>query len=215
MARSRFSIFTHRFAVVLLASLALTAAVTNLVMAHCDSMDGPVVKDAQRAIAEGNVEPVLKWVRAEDEDEIRTAFDLTMAVRGESESAQKVADQYFFDTLVRIHRASEGEGFIGIKPAGSTDPAIVATDRALAEGNIDELADKYADAVRDAIRRRFADAHQKRQVAENSVAQGREYVEAYVELTHFVEHIDHLLSHGASHQHRDTMAAAAEEHEEE
>lgn len=172
--------------------------------AHCDSMDGPVVKDAQRAIAEKNVFPVLKWVRESDEATIRQAFDLTLAVRGKSEAAKNLADRYFFETLIRIHRASEGEGFTGIKPAGSTDPAIAAADRALSDGNIDPLADKLAAAVRDGLKERFIEAHAKRQVADQSVEQGRAFVEAYVQFTHFAEGVGHLTAHGASAKHRET-----------
>lgn len=193
----------------LFSTLMLTALGPSLAIAHCDSMDGPVVKDAERALGARNLDPVLKWVRGEDEEQVRNAFEMALAVRGESEVAKTVADRYFFETLVRIHRASEGEGFTGIKPAGSVDPAIAAADRALADGNIDPLADKLAAAVRDGIERRFAQAHQKRKLADESIGQGREFVETYVDFTHFVESVDHLVSNGASHKHRE---AAGQEH---
>jgi hypothetical protein len=186
-----------------LSALMLAASLSSPVVAHCDSMDGPVVKDAQRALSDKNVGPVLKWVREEDEESIRKAFEMALAVRGESQAAMIVADRYFFDTLVRIHRVSEGEGFTGIKPAGSVDPAIAAVDHALADGNIDLLAGKIAASVRQAIQERFIEAHDKRQVADNSITQGREYVDAYVQLTHFVESLNHLVSHGASHKHQE------------
>lgn len=188
---------------VLLSTLLLTVSLPQEAMAHCDSMDGPVVQDAQRALAEQDVTPVLKWVRAQDEGSIREAFQMSLAVRGESDVAKTVADQYFFETLVRIHRASEGEGFTGIKPAGSVEPAIAAADLALAEGDVAPLADEMAAAVRESVEQRFAEAYEMRQVAEESVEQGRAYVEAYVQLTHFVESVDHLVSHGASHKHRE------------
>lgn len=193
----------------LFSTLMLTALGPSLAIAHCDSMDGPVVKDAERALGARNLDPVLKWVRGEDEEQVRNAFEMALAVRGESEVAKTVADRYFFETLVRIHRASEGEGFTGIKPAGSVDSAIAAADRALADGNIDPLADKLAAAVRDGIERRFAQAHQKRKLADESIGQGREFVETYVDFTHFVESVDHLVSNGASHKHRE---AAGQEH---
>jgi hypothetical protein len=199
MATFRFSIRMTALASTLLLALALS----NPAMAHCDSMDGPVVKDAQRALTEKKVTPVLKWVRGEDEEPVRKAFDMTLAVRGESERAKSLADRYFFETLIRIHRASEGEGFTGLKPAGSVDPAIAAADRALADGNIDPLADKLATGVRHEIKERFTEARTKRQVAEQSVEQGREYVKAYVQLTHFAEGVEHLTSHGASPKHRE------------
>jgi hypothetical protein len=102
-----------------------------------------------------------------------------------------------------LHRASEGEGFTGIKPAGSVDPAIAAADRALAEGNIDPLADRMASAVRDGIKQRFTEAREKRLLAGKSVEQGREYVKAFVRLTHFVEALEHLVSRGASHKYQE------------
>ena len=190
-----------RLTVLVVALIAAAILSSDTAMAHCDSMDGPVVKDAQRALAEKNVTPVLKWVRAEDEAAVRTAFDATLKVRGEGDAAKGLADRYFFETLVRLHRAGEGEGFTGLKPSGSVEPAIAATDGALDSGNIDQLADKYAAAVRDAIKHRFSEAREKRQAAGQSVAQGRAYVEAYVQLTHFVESVDRLVAAGASHKH--------------
>src|SRR6185312_11295160 len=89
----------------LLSTLMLGLLLSSPVTAHCDSMDGPVVKDAQTALADRNVYPVLKWVRQEDEEPIRKAFEMTLAVRGQSEAAKSIADPYFFETLVRVHRA--------------------------------------------------------------------------------------------------------------
>lgn len=188
----------------LLSALMLAVLLSTQAMAHCDSMDGPVVRDAQRALADKKIDPVLKWIRADDEDEIRKAFDMTLAVRGESTAAKNLADRYFFETLVRVHRASEGEGFTGLKPAGSVEPGIAAADKALADGNVDQLANEIATTVRKGIVERFTEAHEKRQAAEESVEQGREFVEAYVQFTHFVESVDHLSSHGASSKHRES-----------
>lgn len=190
------------------AILALLASVPAA--AHCDSMSGPVVKDAQAALAAEKIDPVLKWIGEDDEAAVREAFKMTLAVRGESEVAKTVADNYFFETLVRIHRATEGEGFTGLKPAGSVDPVIAAADRALEDGQGEKLAEETASAVENAIQRRFADAHAKRQVAEQSVAQGRGYVKAYVEFTHFVVALDHLVSSGPSHKHLESIAEGAQ-----
>src|SRR5690625_168445 len=187
-----------RFKTLLLAG-ALAFAIAGPAMAHCDSLDGPVIADAQTALAESDVTPVLKWIPAADEAEVRSAFDMALAVRGESDTARTVADNYFFETLVRVHRASEGAGFTGIKPLGSTDPSIAAADRALETGDVDYLADELAAAIRGQISDRFATAYQQRQVADDSVEQGREYVESYVQFTHFVEAVDGLLAVGVTH----------------
>ena len=185
-------------------ALLILLTMTTRSLAHCDSMDGPVIKDAQRAIEMSDITPVLKWVSAKDEDAVKQVFTLTTSTRGQSEAVQKIADNYFFETLVRIHRASEGEGFAGLKPAGSVEPAVAATDRALVEGNIDQLADKIAAAVRDGIKQRFDKAYEGQSSAEESVDLGRKYVKAYVALTHFIEAIHHTVSHGASHKHQES-----------
>ncbi len=151
--------------------------------------------------------PVLKWVSAKDGAPIRKAFDMTLAVRGESETAKTVADTYFFETLVRIHRATEGEDFTGLKPAGSADPAYATADRALVSGDITALADDVAGDVRKGIKERFTTVREKRQQAESSVEKGRAYVAAYVQYTHFIESAEQLVSHGADVKHRETLKA--------
>jgi hypothetical protein len=130
---------------------------------------------------------------------------MALVVREETDAAKAVADQYFFETLVRIHRASEGEGFTGLKPAGSVEPAIAAADKALESGEVEPLAEELASSVRHGVEERFAEAYEKRQTAEESVEQGREYVEAYVQFTHCAEGVQHLVEAGANHQHRETL----------
>lgn len=195
---------------VIVSTLMLATLMSSSAAAHCDSMSGPVVKDAQAALASEKIDGVLKWVDEDSETAICNAFEMALAVRGESDVAKDVADTYFFETLVRIHRATEGEGFTGLKPAGSVDPVILAADRALEDGSVDQFADEIAAAVQEGIQQRFADAYEKRQVAEQSVEQGREYVEAYVEFTHFVVSVDHLVSSGPSHKHLETVAEVTE-----
>lgn len=185
----------------------LFAAFAGPALAHCDSLDGPVVADARRALAARDVTSVLKWIPAAEEAEIRSAFDMTLAVRGESDVARTVADRYFFETLVRVHRAAEGEGFTGLKPAGSVAPAIAAADQALQSGDVGALADQLATAIRHGVETRFAEAWERRQGAEDSVEQGRAYVAAYVQFTHFAENAAHLAEAGASTGHRETPAA--------
>ena len=49
--------------------------------AHCDTMDGPVVKDAKAALEKGDVTPVLKWVAKDAEPEIRALRkDLSLVI---------------------------------------------------------------------------------------------------------------------------------------
>ena len=176
------------------------------VWAHCDSLEGPVVQDARLALEKGDPTPVLKWVSKEHEDELLVAFKQTMAVRGKGDDAKGLAGQFFFETLVRIHRAGEGEAFTGLKPASDVDPGIAAADKALRSGSADELAKQVSAGVAEGIKKRFAIAMEKKKHAAHSVEAGREYVEAYVDFIHFVENVDRLASHGASHVHHESRA---------
>jgi len=163
-------------------------------------MDGPVVKSAKAALEAGKVTAVLKWVGPQDEQEIRTLFDRVMTVRAEGGPAKALADQYFFESLVRIHRAGEGAPYTGLKPAGQVEPIIAASDQALEQGSVDELIDKITRHVAQGIRRRFQKASEARQHADDSVAAGRAFVAAYVEFTHYVEAL-HEATVGTAHAH--------------
>ena len=107
---------------------------------HCDTLDGPVVKDARTALETRDVTPVLKWVAADNEGEIRQAFAHALAVRGLGAEARSLADRFFFETLVRVHRQGEGAPYTGLQPAGAeVEPGIAASDRALETGSVDTL----------------------------------------------------------------------------
>lgn len=167
--------------------------------AHCDSLDGPVIEQARQAIAQGDVTPTLKWVPAEREAEIRSAFAHTAEVRKLGGKAAELADRYFFETLVRVHREGEGAPYTGLRPVGQLDPVYVAADQALKEGSVDELAGKIAHRLKDAIETKFATAVEKRGEAEKKVEYGREYVAAYVEYMHLVESLHKTLAHVDAH----------------
>ena len=54
--------------------LALVTLIPGHVRAHCDTLDGPVVVTAKAALEKGDVKPVLKWVKGNDEREIKEVF---------------------------------------------------------------------------------------------------------------------------------------------
>lgn len=174
--------------------------------AHCDALDGPVVRDARLALERGDPAPVLKWVEPEGEAEIREAFRAALAVRAKGDEARQLADRYFFETLVRVHRAGEGEGFTGLKPAGTVDPGIAAADRALESGSATRLSQELSARLAEGVATRFRRAVQLKQRAGDSVEAGRAYVAAYVDYIHFVEEADRLARRGAPHVHHDEPA---------
>jgi len=182
------------------------------VFAHCDTLDGPVVKTARAALEKGDVTPILKWVKKENEAEIRDLFKKTLSVRGKGKDAQELADMYFLETLVRLHRAGEGEPYTGLKLAGVVDPAVVEADKALESGSVENLVKLIAEVASKGIRERFNKAKEARKHADHSVEAGREFVEAYVQFTHYVErlHLDSTVQ--AEHHHAAPKAGSEEQH---
>ncbi|GAA4867150.1 hypothetical protein GCM10025788_00110 [Serinicoccus chungangensis] len=75
---------------------------------HCDTLDGPVVTAARRALEMNEVDLVLPYVHESGESEVRAAFDRASGARGAGRSADDLADLYFFENVVRIHRAGRG-----------------------------------------------------------------------------------------------------------
>src|SRR5512135_2885220 len=100
--------YFYRGAIFFVSLLAAAGLAWHNIYAHCDTLDGPVVKDARTALQTRDVTPVLKWVKKESEAEIRAAFDAALAARGEAPADVQEADMKFFQTLVRVHRAGEG-----------------------------------------------------------------------------------------------------------
>ena len=189
--------------------------VPEAALAHCDGLDGPVVKAARHALETGNVRFVLIWVQKQDEAVIQDAFLKTLAVRKLGSDARDLADMYFFETLVRIHRAGEGAPYTGLKPAGTElDPSVAASDRALESGSVDALVKMITDLVAGGIRQRFKRAVTAKEHAGHTVEAGREFVAAYVEFVHYVERLSVDAKGVAGHDHGAAVAAEHHEHAE-
>jgi len=182
-----------RYANLLKISLSGIAAITALIIAtprdaaaHCDTLDGPVIQDARKAIDSKDITPILKWVKLQDEKAVKAAFNKVLA--GTSKNREE-AEHKFFATLVKIHRAGEGAPFTGLKPAGAVEPAVAEADKALASGSADALVKLVTDDIAAGIRARYEHAAAAYKHKDESVAQGREFVEAYVAYTHYVERL--------------------------
>ena len=175
-------------------SFAVIAAVAALswgtaAQAHCDTLDGPVVGQARKALDTGNVNLVLGWVQNKDEPEIRSAFQKAVAVRKTGGAAKDLADTYFFETLVRVHRAGEGAPYTGLKPAGEIEPAIAAADKSIETGQLEPVAKLVIDRTKNGLHGQFDAVTAKKKYSPNDVAASRAYVGAYVEYVHYVERL--------------------------
>jgi hypothetical protein len=195
------------------------AAMPSGARAHCDTLDGPVVKTARQALDSGKLNPVLAWVQPQDEAEIRAAFARARAVRRSGPEARELADTWFLETLVRVHRAGEGAPYTGLKPAGQDlGPAVTAADAAVASGSSAALEKLLSDAVRSGVHERFARLKAEKRPGEN-VAAGRAWVQAYVPFVHYAEGVYQAAvpaadAHGArapAHAHGEPTPAHAHE----
>lgn len=160
----------------------------NVTFAHCDTMDGPVIRDARLAFVNNNVNYVLKWVGRQDEAEVQEGFALTMKVRKLGPDAKTLADRWFFETLVRLHRSGEGVPYTGVKPSGTpVDERILAADRSIDLGDLSPLKGLVAEEKLPELGERFKRVISLKDFNINDMEAGREYIEAYVQFFKFAE----------------------------
>jgi hypothetical protein len=157
---------------------------------HCDTMDGPVVTAAELALEMENVNYVLPFVKKKYEKELKDAFDRTIIVRELSGDAAEVADYWFFETAVRLHKLGEGKPFTGIKHSGLDWGFVVPkAEEAIQTGDITELEDFLMDFVQESIEKRFQDAISLKEYDLNDVEAARNYVNAMLEFIMFSHHL--------------------------
>ena len=173
--------------------------------AHCDSYDGPVIQDAFKALETNQVQLVLKWVSENQESEIKALFEKTYKLRKGDQEIYQIVEKHFLETLVRLHRETEGAPFTGLKPAGSASPIVKMADQAIVNQNVDNLASKFTAHIEKVVREKYEKVKELSEVKNESLEQGRAYVAAYVEYTHMLEGIHAILEHSsdghASHLH--------------
>lgn len=170
--------------------------------AHCDTMDGPAVMDGKFALETGNINYAYKWIFAEYEEELKEIFDLSRKVRNLGAEAQEVADRWFLENFVRIHRAGEGAPYDGLKPSGTVlDPKVVAADESIVLGNMSPLKDVVAEEEYHALEEKFSKAIALKDYDINDVKAARAYVSAYVTFFKMAEGEDHAHGHSPEQHH--------------
>ena len=123
---------------------------------HCDTRDGPVVSAARVALDTGNVNFVLIWVRQSAENELRDVFEKTLEVRKKGPEAQALADEWFFENVVRLHRAGEGAPFTGLKPAGlDWGPVVPRAEKAIETNDATDAIGFVLRTIEDDLQQRF------------------------------------------------------------
>ncbi len=121
---------------------------------HCDTMDGPVVKAAKRALDTENVNLILPWVPKEAEYDLKKAFEKTLRVRKQGREVAELADYWFFETAVRLHREGEGAPYTGLKLAGlDWGPVVPKAEKAIEKGGPKEVIEFISHAVEEELQK--------------------------------------------------------------
>jgi hypothetical protein len=173
--------------------------------AHCDALDGPVATVATKALETGNVNAVLPFAPAAAESEIRDVFAQVRSVRGTNAETRKLADRYFLETVVRLHRQGENAPYTGLKPAGTDfGPIIPAAEEALETGDSKQLVALLTEGVRRHVEERFRNTLKAQSLPRPpqnhaDVAAARERVHAELGFVVYAEGLHQALIGQGSH----------------
>jgi hypothetical protein len=170
------------------------------VWAHCDRLDGPVAKAAAGALDSGQLQSIQIWVGPHQETELREAFQQALVVRKQSPAAQKLADRYFIETAVRLHREAEGMPYTGVKPAGlPVLPDIQTAEEALDSGKLHPLTRLLQAQLEKQLSELFREAVEARQQRRSSVEAGRKWVDSYVRFIVYSYGLYEMIKAGPEH----------------
>jgi hypothetical protein len=168
-------------------------------------MDGPVVIAARQALEKEDVNLILPYVKEDATADVKSAFDKAVRARKVDPAAREVADLYFYETAVRLHRAGEGAPYTGIKPAGlDVGPVIPVAEKAIEAGSPDALIRLLTDTLRHEVENRFEHMKHLREHRPGDVAKAREYVEAMLGLEVYSHQLYQAMKakpHEGGHEH--------------
>ena len=164
---------------------------------YMDSMSGPLVKAAEKALEMENVKFVLPYVSSQDEEELKDAFEKTLLVRELSSDAAELADYWFFETAVRLHRKEENKSYTGIKSSGSDwGPILPKINQAIDSENPDELLNFLSNFIGEDLNGRFEEVISKKDYDPNDVEEAREYINSLSEFIKFTSKLYNYMEKG-------------------
>ncbi len=182
----------------LILTILLTISIQG-VFAHCDSYDGPVIKDAYKALETNNVNLVYKWISEAQESEINDLFALTVRTKLSNKDLYPIVEKHFLETLVRLHRETENAPYTGLKEAGTTAPIIQLSDGAITSDNIEHVTVPLTNHINSVISEKFERVKSLEAIKDTNAENGRKYVDAYVDYTHTIEALHNVLDGNHAH----------------
>jgi hypothetical protein len=184
---------------VLLLAIVGSSVFIAAVYAHCDTMSGPVAVAARKALESGDIKLVQIWVGQSQEKELGERFRQCLSVRKMGGQAKELADKYFIETAIRLHRQAEGMSFTGVKPAQALPPDVAAAEKALQTGDIEVFTDLLSGEIKEGVQKWFDAAMQAKKHKDDSLDAGREWVDAYVKYVVYVHGLHAKIQAGPQH----------------
>jgi len=109
-----------------------------------------------------------------------------------------VADFWFFETVVRLHRAGEGMPYTGLKPAGFDEgPIVPRAEEAIKKGDGEEFIHFLVHGLKEEVQKKFNLVIARKNYDENDATAAREYVEAYLGLVPWAHGLYDAIKGGA------------------
>ncbi len=190
----------RRHVVGLMVSVGLCLSIAAKVNAHCDTENGPVAVAARTALKTGAFDGIVIWVGEAQQKELHARFDEARTVYGMGGQAKKLAERYFMETAVRLHREAEGMTYTGLKPARPLPPDIAKAEETLETGNLKPLTDLLTRQMQEATEKWFHEARQaKRAYDGRDVEAGRRWVDNYVKYVIYVHGLYETIQAGPAH----------------
>lgn len=188
-----------RAILVSVAAITIGSSIGDAAWAHCDAESGPVAVDAREALETGEFELVAIWVTEEQTEELRNAFDRSLPVYRMGGEAQDLAGRHFMETAVRLHREAEGFPYSGLQPPQPLPPDVAAAERALETGDLQPVSDVLVAALQGKLQTVFQRVRDAQTRKDRSLADGREWADAYVEYVTFVHGLYDTIEAGPAH----------------
>jgi len=138
----------------------------------------------------------------EGEEEVKEAFNKALIVYNkDDEEAKNLAEYWFFETVVRIHREGEGAAYTGLKPAGLDEgPLIPRVDKAIKNNDISEVIKYLQDAIAAEITEHFKHVMHSIDYDVDDIPSARKHINAYLHLTLYSHHLYHFIKNPILHE---------------
>lgn len=189
----------HKTAYTSILTLLLILGFSFSSQAHCDRVNGPVAVAAKQALETGDISQALIWVGEQQAEELRTKFKQSLRAYTNGEASRQLAERYFMETTVRLHREAEGMPYTGLKPAQPSSKDIQTAEKALESKNLSPVTDLLSEEIRNKTTELYQHAMKAKKNRHQSVEAGREWVNAYVKYIVYVHKLYQKIQAGPAH----------------